>query len=709
MSTQVPGPQLRSLAALLAGTEASSTLAGFHGEDQAALLARLDDGQLASLLPMALGCDGLPLTDSARQWAHRILDADAQRQPRLTVAICAAALLRLSRRSTGTRSGALRPVDGVALLARCTEPGHERLQAPALALLQHCGLHAGASVEAGSDALSLLALARCAGADGSGTLASLLDACSAHPLLRDELRLVAHWPLQDLLRHARIAELYPTEADIDPAPADLQPLSEHDTYLQFAEQALQQAAQRLQAIHSGQAPYIADRAFSIAEAGVLWRATRAALECDAPWLRPLLAQVLPPVCVAPTAARTLPSQSVAVALAKAVNAMPTPEAIAALALARSQVRHAGIARKLDRHLAAAERRLAQRPQLLLRLPVIAAGRRSLASLARALEATFVLGGEWALQDWRDACQQPALATLLQGLVWQLADARGHWIDAMPVDGAEAFADAHGIVVALQGRNRLRLWHPARSQPHLRAAWRARLIEQRCRQPLRQVFREHYLDARGEPADTAAFNGLTLSVATLAGLARRQGWHGDDGGQLMLAKGPWRIGWQLSAPLSHGLAGEIRSGRVQFQRRHRDAWQPVQARELPAVVASELLRELDLLASTCACGGEGMPLPPARMVRLRGRTLEHLLAAHPQRDLMTFQRRHVQVGHYRLHLATARASLAGQTLALPDLPARPRRWLPYDDAVLAQLLGRIEQLAERVLTPPEAPIDETVGS
>jgi len=106
----------------------------------------------------------------------------------------------------------------------------------------------------------------------------------------------------------------------------------------------------------------------IAEGQVLGRCARAGLDQGAPWLDTVLAPLWKNTSVAPGGAKTMPSRSAAIALGRALEEMPNASAISAMREVISTVRHAGIKKKLSRMLRTAERRLADRPDLFLRLP-----------------------------------------------------------------------------------------------------------------------------------------------------------------------------------------------------------------------------------------------------------------------------------------------------------------------------------------------------
>ena len=144
--------------------------------------------------------------------------------------------------------------------------------------------------------------------------------------------------------------------DTDPA----QVLAGDAAYAEFARTVLEDAARHLAALHAGQLPYVADAAFATADSGVLARAARVAAYRDDGWFAPVIATLLPGVCVAPGTAKSAPSQSLAMALGHAVETIPTEASVEALRAALAQVRHAGVRKKLERNLKPAEKALARR-------------------------------------------------------------------------------------------------------------------------------------------------------------------------------------------------------------------------------------------------------------------------------------------------------------------------------------------------------------
>jgi hypothetical protein len=145
-------------------------------------------------------------------------------------------------------------------------------------------------------------------------------------------------------------------------------------YASFARHALQTADARVVDIQAGRQRYVAEKAFTRDEVETLDRAARVALLRDEPWLGDLLGSLVPGVSIAPTEARTLPSQALLLELARATGDFPTPEALGALRAARAVLRHKGAVKQLDRMLKRIERTMGERPGVTLRLPDLGFGR-----------------------------------------------------------------------------------------------------------------------------------------------------------------------------------------------------------------------------------------------------------------------------------------------------------------------------------------------
>jgi hypothetical protein len=381
-----------------------------------------------------------------------------------------------------------------------------------------------------------------------------------------------------------------------PGPDDWEALAD-SPYAAFAREALSAAASRGAAIQSGSVPYAADHAFTAEEVNVLGRCARVALLRDEPWLPELLERLLPAIAVAPTAAKTLPSQALLFEIARSAQDFPTPEVAAALRTVRGVIRHRGVPKQLDRNLKRIDAALADRPETAFRQPDLGFGpdgvyrvdvgayvalvtvadevsltwqragggelrgvpaavrrdhpdalhalrdlvrrtRAHVATLVRALEGGLVTSTAYAYSRWlEDFATHPLGRPVAERLIWEVEVAPGEWRAALPVDGALASADGLPVSGAA-----IRLWHPVRSRLAEIRAWRDLLTDRSIRQPFRQAFREIYVLTPAELSTRVYSNRFAahiLRYQRLYALFKGRGW-------TMRMLGPWDAGDEAEA-------------------------------------------------------------------------------------------------------------------------------------------------------------------
>ena len=592
-----------------------------------------------------------------------------------------------------------------------------------------------------------VALTRVAGPAWLDPLIAYAIKYESSPLRCAEIEVLPRLSIAALIAFEAAGDWYsPAFESIRADPAEV--LSREPAYLEFARQAFELADSRLDALYDGSLPYESDKVFNVDEGQALARAARVAARHDAPWFRTLIGRVLPRVSVAPTAARTLPSQSVAIALGYAVQTDPTPEGVQALRDTLAVIRHAGVEKKLARNLKPAERGLASRPDVALRLLVCAkADKKRQAFVATCLEATWWTGGDWPLSQWcAELADTPNGAPFAHGQLWRVVDGgappRVLRAEAAKTTGVR-FLDIDDREVELTEDARLALWHPLQSSADERAAWQRKVVGKRLRQPVRQVFREVYVPGAGErdAGATAEFAGHQLSLRPLTGLARREGWSlgfADHG--LTRQFGNLRAWFAVGATLYPGISGDAASGDLGFAEWRDHRWRDVALADVPAVVCSEACRAVDLLVSVSAfaiddldkfglltVGDLGVrlvtdesPVPaPARpgpgaarwgrlrslgympldkMAQMRRRALELALAPQIEAGRVTLEARHVRVGDATVHLSTGRVVENGTALELETpstkAPLAAVPWLPYDEVLLQRIADNVGALLRR---------------
>ncbi|WP_126223791.1 DUF4132 domain-containing protein [Burkholderia ambifaria] len=510
-------------------------------------------------------------------------------------------------------------------------------------------------------------------------------------------------------------------------------LAQDAAYVAFARDALTDAAGQVAALHAGAVPYEADRAFTTDDAQVVARAARVAAHRDEAWLRPLIGPLLTGVCVAPTAARTAPSQSLAIALGHAVETIPTPESVRALRDALAVVRHAGVQKKLARNLKPAERALGERPHTALRMTLDAKpDKKQLAMLATCMEAGFWQPMSLGHAEWRERLvDAPAGAAFSERMIWQARNRDGSTQSFMPeiAKGKVVPRDAAGHACDIAADSEIRLWHPLLADADERLAWQRVIVGRALRQPVRQAFREYYVPADDDASasDCAMFEGHVLSSRPLLGVARREGWSiraYDDG--LVREFGDVRATFLVDARLYPGSEGHGTSRRLYVERRHERRWAPVPIGEIDRVVFSEMARAVDLLVSVAAfalddhatrAAAAALTTDPVRqhardterqhrlnrlsdlplgvMARHRRHVLSLVFAEPVAQGRITIDERHVRVGAWAVHCATGRVTRDGEpvepAIEPPPSPLRAVPWLPYDEALLQRIVDVVAGL------------------
>jgi hypothetical protein len=439
-------------------------------------------------------------------------------------------------------------------------------------------------------------------------------------------------------------------------------LSEDPTYGSFAYQALNQAIAHLEAIHNQPGTYRADGAFSVDEAHVIARAARVAAWRDESWFAEAFPRLLALVCSAPGEAKTVPSQSLAIALGHAVEGIPTPESVLALQHWVEKVRHAGVQKKLKRNLKPAQLALAMRGEYAFRNLGAAKNKKQRETLLKVLESGIYYETHYSWQTWQQAVTQVAWVNEIGcQLIWQIESAAGVYHSMMPMPNQQ-WIDCGGHACRLPEPSRIRLWHPLQVTSAEHDAWQDSLLRLGIEQPFKQAFREIYPVAAMQD-----FSGYILDLQTLVGLARAEGWKVNYdaierwfGGYLFV--------FSLHTTLFHGVQGQGRSGELVGYHQLKGRRERIADEQLPGVVLSEALRAVDLLVSMSALarGGNGYETGFASMKEAldeRTECVRQDFADELASQRLQLNGHYAQVGDKQVHLTTGRVTCRGKPVNL----------------------------------------------
>lgn len=387
---------------------------------------------------------------------------------------------------------------------------------------------------------------------------------------------------------------------------------------------------------------------------------------------------------------------------------------------------------------------------------------TLAAERQRVEA--LLSGErvWAHPEWVSRyLNHPVTAVYARRLLWETrasatTAAESPTVEAA-VDGATGQStgwraglprrDADGWVLeGLDGKvvcgQRIRLWHLMRAEVDEVMRWRDHIIASGLRQPFKQAFREVYLLAPAERTTgtySNRFAGHILRYRQANALMRVRGWHAsylggwDGGGESEAVKefagGAWRASFYHE--LVEGRDGNRDEARycstdqVRFDRRDGAVWQNAPLAEVPPLVFSEAMRDVDLFIGVTSIAtdpqwndrgedrfngywqqavfGELTPSADVRRDAL-ARLLPRMRIAERCELTERFLRVRGNLRTYKIHVGSANILMEPNDEYLCIVPARNNTnglHLPFDeDPVLPVLLSKALMLAadDRITDP-----------
>ncbi|MFF0202331.1 DUF4132 domain-containing protein [Streptomyces sp. NPDC005017] len=371
------------------------------------------------------------------------------------------------------------------------------------------------------------------------------------------------------------------------------------------------------------------------------------------------------------------------------------------------------------------------PEELAGVRALAKAVRSTLSGERArVEALMSAGREWPYDEWcahyRD---HPVTGVLVRGLILEYRDADGGW-----------HALAPGAVPPGEPE-RVRLWHPVRAPVEEIGRWRERMVADRLRQPFKQAFREIYLLTPAEERTRVYSNRYAAHMVhyqRLYALFKERGWQSNylgsyDGGYDGRARGEFGDGrWRACfhhEPVpggdGHYSPDLAATDQVRFERRAGRRWQEVPLAEVPPLVFSEAMRDVDLFVAvtSIAADPDWTDRGPRRAYWERAGFAELTGSAESRRDALsrilprlriadrcTLDGRFLVVRGdlrtYRIHLGSANILMEPDDSYLCIVPggrtATGKVFLPFEDDRLSLILSKAFLLAaDRTIT------DETI--
>jgi hypothetical protein len=338
---------------------------------------------------------------------------------------------------------------------------------------------------------------------------------------------------------------------------------------------------------------------------------------------------------------------------------------------------------------------------------------------------------WTVDEWRERySEHPLVGTLARRLIWRAEhDGRAHALVLR--DGA--LADRRGHEVELPGDARIALWHPLGEDVETVRGWRLWLEEELLRQPFKQAHREVYLLTDAERATRTysnRFAGHVVRQHQLASLLHARGW-------TYTLQGAWdsfntpRLalpGYDLEAEFwltvlseeatETGVFTHIGTDQVRFSTPDGER---VPVADVPPLVFSEVMRDVDLFVGVCSVGNDPEWVDSAdrpeemrdywstyafgelsATARTRRDVLERLLPGLKVASRCRLEDRYLvvegELNTYRIHLGSANVMMEPGSRYLcivrdgSDRRAA-RSFLPFEDQILSMILSKALLLAD----------------
>lgn len=308
--------------------------------------------------------------------------------------------------------------------------------------------------------------------------------------------------------------------------------------------------------------------------------------------------------------------------------------------------------------------------------------------------------EFTAAELRNLLRNPVLSPMVRRLLWCSEGSIGFLSER---EGRLVLTDHNSL--AQPCGDTLRLAHPHDLKTAgVWADWMHRLYDEKLVQPFKQVFREYYpltADERQERTISRRYAGFQVQPKRTLGLLKARGWTVDyeEGLQKvfykenlivrMYAMADWFSPADIEAPTLET---------VEFF--NRETGENVALEEIPPILFSEVMRDLDLVVSVAYVGGvdpEASHSTVELRLSLAGEILK-LLHIDNVQLVGSHARIEGKLANWSVHMGSGvvHAEGKGSIAILPvHSQARGRIFLPFadDDPKTAEILSKIVLLAE----------------
>ncbi len=234
-----------------------------------------------------------------------------------------------------------------------------------------------------------------------------------------------------------------------------------------------------------------------------------------------------------------------------------------------------------------------------------------------LEQLFLQERTWSYSEFRSRyLDHPVVGVLARRLIWRFSDGSnasdGIWLDGQIVDDRDQPLSWVGPQTCVA------LWHPLTCGVEQVQAWRDWLDRHQVRQPFKQAYREIYILTDAERRTNTYSNRFAAHIIRqhqFSALCQQRGWRYKLQGQwdshniptLHLPHWNLRVEYWVqsladeSGISGHGIYLHLSTDQVRFYRQ--DDVAPMPLADVPALVFSEVMRDVDLFVGVASVGND----------------------------------------------------------------------------------------------------------
>jgi len=327
---------------------------------------------------------------------------------------------------------------------------------------------------------------------------------------------------------------------------------------------------------------------------------------------------------------------------------------------------------------------------------------------KSFEQAMENGTTFTASELTAITRNPVVAPLVHHLVWLCNGAIGYLHRTEETETATqnfSLRQPDGTLISVASEAVLKLAHPV--DLYASGCWsefQRDLFERRIKQPFKQVFREYYrLNADEAEAGIVSrrYAGHQVQPQRTVALLRTRLWTVDYEQGLQKVYYKENLVARMYAMADWFTPADIEPPTLEtVQFFNRETMEPVKLDQVPAVIFSEVMRDIDLVVSVAHAGGVD-PEASHSTVEMRGAIASELLQLLKV-DNVRIEGSHAHIvgelGEYTVHLGSGIVHKKG-TGALNILPvhsqSRGRIFLPFADSDprTAEIMSKLLLLAE----------------